>query len=115
MTNPPCSLRTLRPTTTTVSYIVSTRTPRDSLWSRLVHWTALFLRILIICQILLVLWFKWNVVFHNAKSDTIPPWMSGSPFGQVAELLVTAFPGPYLVPIAIFCIWILVKRGYTGT
>jgi hypothetical protein len=115
MTIPPCSLRTLRPTTTTVSYIVSTRTPRDSIWSRLVHGTLLFLRIVIICQILLLLWFKWEFVFHPSLSGGVPPWMSRSPFGQVAKFILTAFPGPYLVPISLFCIWFLVKRGYTGT
>jgi hypothetical protein len=114
MPTPLCSLHTARPTPTTLSFTVSTRTPLQSIGWRIFYRFVLILRLIFVCQILLLLWIKWEFTFESASLKGIPLWLIDSAPGRIGTRLVTAIPGQYLVPLCLFCLWVLVKRGYTG-
>jgi len=114
MPAPNCSLRKVRPTPTTVSFTVSTRTPRESIGSRVLHQAILLFRLCVVSQILLLLWLKWDTSFASTTYISIPPWLINSPPARANTLLITAIPGHYLIPFAFLSLLLLVKRGYTG-
>jgi hypothetical protein len=103
-----CVLRTRRPSPTTVSFTVSTRSPQRAP-ARILHHALLLLRFLAACEILLLLWYK-----YATSVGSIPPWISSSVPGATAQSFARSLPGRYLVPGALVCLWILTKRGYTG-
>ena len=103
-----CVLRTRRPSPTTVSFTVSTRSPQGA-GARILHHALLLLRFLTACEILLLVWYKW------ATFVSIPPWILSSIPGTAAALFARSLPARYLMPAALILLWILTKRGYTGT
>ncbi|KAF2673363.1 hypothetical protein BT63DRAFT_451406 [Microthyrium microscopicum] len=113
MPAPICTLRKLEPTPTTVSFTVSTRAPIETLQARLIHYGFLAVRFLLVAQVLLVLWTKWDSTMVHSNQATIPQWLSDTPTGQWAAMLANAAAVRYLVPICVFSMWILVRREYT--
>jgi hypothetical protein len=103
-----CVLRTRRPSPTTVSFTVSTRSPQRGP-ARILHHALLLLRFLTACETLLLLWYK-----YATSVGSIPPWISSSAPGAMAQSFARSLPARYLMPGALVCLWMLTKRGYTG-
>src|ERR1700744_6579981 len=95
-----CVLRPRRPSPTTVSFTVSTRSPQGP-GARVLHHALLVLRFLVACEILLLVWYKW------ATFVSIPAWISSSVLGMAAAKFAGSMPARYLVPAAMILLWIL--------
>lgn len=103
-----------KPTDTTVSFTVSTRSPLQTFRTRALHCAVHAIRIALIAQILLILWIKWEANFASEGTDTIPTWLQQTPSGQWALHLASTTVVAYLLPASAFGLWVLLRRGYTG-
>jgi phosphatidylinositol glycan class H protein len=115
MPGPVCALRVLKPTPTTVCFTVSTRAPLKTRASRYIHHFLLTLRFLLACQVLLLLWTQWQLLAAKEHGKDVPPWILNSGPGRLATWASDSMMPRYLVPVALFALWLILRRGYTGT
>ena len=112
---PICSLRIQQPTSTTISFIVSTRPPLDTWHARLLHYCLLLVRLIIGSFVFLALWTEWELLSsENGVTFPLPLWIRGSIPGQTASMIAVSIQAKYLIPVAIAVLWVIVRRGYTG-
>jgi phosphatidylinositol glycan class H protein len=110
---PHCTLRIQKPTSTTVSFTVSTRTPHNSITSLIIHYTLILLRLLLALQILVVLYIQWAVFSSSPTLINAPLWLLTSPPFSVGFILNAGVPLYYVVPVGVIGLWVLARRGYT--
>lgn len=116
LTAPPNqTLHTLAPTSSTVSFTVSTRPEPATLAAKLGHFVGLLARLLIGLCTLALLWVKWSLGYGSSRSTEALLWVLGGP--QTARLLkaVGGFAWVYAVPAAAAVLFVVLRRGYTGT
>lgn len=113
---PTCNLRTHRPTPTTVSYTVSTRAPLRTLTARLIHYLALFSRILIASCLLVLLWAKWRATYLQRFLQwiAVEDALRDSALGRAFLGFAKGLNAVYLVPAALMGLYACSWRGYTG-
>lgn len=109
---PNCRLQTYRPTSTTVRFTVSTRAPIDTFAKTLYHHVLLALRFALIISIVLILVIKW-VLSYTANNP--PVWLADPTLQTWVLPFARNMRSDYFFPAAVFCLWLLVQRGYKGT
>jgi phosphatidylinositol glycan class H protein len=114
LTSPPVqTLRTLQPTSSTITYTISTRPVRKTLPAEVGYYTAILFRILLGLSTVLLLWTKWRITYdlstHNVQQ------IFGS--AQTAQLvqLASQCQWRYLAPFSMIILVLVFRRGYTGT
>lgn len=119
LTSPPeHTLTELRPTSSTVQYTVSTRTAPTTLPQWMKYYVFILLRIVVGISALLALALKW------VDDSGYPPhagpwkWICDTIFGAHqawAMQIIKAMQWGYLIPCVLFVIYLVLRRGYTGT
>jgi hypothetical protein len=115
MPAPICNLRVTRPTSTTISFTVSTRRPLETVTARVLHYLSICIRVLIASAVLLILWMKWDLLYPSAEEPGVPTWIASSLPGAAAILIAHKVMARYLVPLSGLALWACARRGYTGT
>lgn len=110
--SPSQTLTVLHPTSSTVSFTVSTRPVPKTLTAILGFYLSIFVRCLAGTIILVVLWAKWQIGPRNSTDAFL--WVVGD--ASEAWLLKSVEPlqWRYLAPGAVFVFWFVFRRGYTG-
>lgn len=113
MAPPTQTLRTLQPTPSTVSFTVSTRPVPATVAAKLSYYVGLLTRLMLGACVLLLLWTKWRISYGQS-TDTLL-FLLGGP--QTAALLkgVGGLWWGYVGPGAIMVLYLVLRRGYTGT
>jgi hypothetical protein len=110
--SPAHTFRTLQPTSSTVSYTLSTRPLPKTLLAHLSHYVGILLRIIVGLATVLFLYTKWCITFE--KSTTYVLWAIGSErTGQLLGL-AEAYQWRFLAPIAVVLLFLVFRRNYTG-
>ncbi|KAF2623917.1 hypothetical protein BU25DRAFT_400097 [Macroventuria anomochaeta] len=112
LTAPPTqTLRTLRPTSSTVSFTVSTRPVPTTLAAKLRYYVGLLTRLLLGVCAVFALWVKWRISYGQPTDVLL--WLLGGP--QTAALLKgTGNVGwQYVGPGAIVVLLLVLRRGHT--
>jgi phosphatidylinositol glycan class H protein len=113
LTSPPSqTLRTLKPTPSTVSFTVSTRPERKTVSAVLKHWIGVLVRILVGICVVFILWVKWRV--SNVQSTDVLLWILGGPQAALMLQVAGRCQWTYLVPGALAVLFTVLRRGYTG-
>jgi phosphatidylinositol glycan class H protein len=115
LTSPPAqTLRILQPTSSTITYTVSSRPVPSTLPAKALHYISILLRVLLGLATILALWAKWFV--KDGQSIDYLRAALGSTEKE-AQLLkaISAFPCIYLAPSAVGVLLLVFRRGYTGT
>jgi phosphatidylinositol glycan class H protein len=110
---PSQTLRTLKPTPSTVSFTVSTRPERKTVPATLKHWIGILIRILVGVAVLLLLWVKWRV--SNVQSTDVLLRVLGGRQTVLMLQIVGRCQWRYLVPGAAAVLFTVLRRGYTGS
>jgi phosphatidylinositol N-acetylglucosaminyltransferase subunit H len=125
MRNTQCSLRIYRPTPTTVSFTVSTRSPHSTYTAQAFHYTVLALRAIVCILILALLYVKWTIEATEgtkygieAVSSYAEKVENGKNTGHDTILWVLQWAAQqmswrYLLPMSGLGLWVAVRRGYT--
>src|SRR5690349_17983565 len=107
---PACTLRTRRPTPTTVSFTVSSRPPLDTWPARLIYYSLLLVRIVMGSLIILLLWEKWSLISPGENgSDVLPFRLSNSTPAFIARTIAAQINAAYLLPVAFVALWGVVQ------
>lgn len=109
---PKQTLRTVQPTPSTVCYTVSTRSDPQTVPAQLVHYVSIVLRIVLGVCALLVLLAKWELSFGKRRFVTQGLNADNAP---LAMRLVEEGQWRYIVCGALVTLWLVLRRGYTGT
>ena len=106
-------LRTLQPTSSTVSFTVSTRPVPLTVTARLRYYASILTRFLIGTCVLVVLWIRWSISY--GESTNILLWIFGGPQTALLLKIVGAWGWHYIVPGALAMLFMVLRRGYTGS
>ena len=113
-------LITKRPTQTTVSYTVSTRSPSDGLTGRLTSYGLILLRIaagLFVATVLLSEFNKTSIHKVYLGSDHSLAWLESavldSPVGLLASMLIANSTWIWRAVICAGVTWLILRKGYT--
>ena len=109
---PSPTLRTLKPTPSTVSFTVSTRPERKTVPATLKHWISILIRILFGVAVLLLLWVKWRVSCVQSI-DVLLRILGGRQTALMLQI-VGQYQWRYMIPGAVAVLFTVVRRGYTG-
>ncbi|KAK5019269.1 hypothetical protein LTR16_000458 [Cryomyces antarcticus] len=112
----PPTLRVLQPTATTISFTVSTRSPKDTLTARLVHYLSIIVRVLLAIAVLLLSWTKWRLTFPLPPPQTassIEVLFLSTPAGQSAAYLTRLISWRWLSLVEALVLWTVLRKGYT--
>ena len=109
-----------RPTSTTVLYTVSTRSPSESWTNRLITLLATLSRILIGILVITILLTEYrssnqpNSASHSILSGLENAILS-SPFGHLANLFKdrSGLTKPWRILLCVLNIWLIFRKGYT--
>ncbi len=119
LTSPPKqTLWTLQPTPSTIKYTVSTRPVPKTLVARAGRYVGIVLRVVIALCVLVFLWTKWQITFEKQAIVSLQRWISRNSNTTMAnEFLKLAKTSPwhYIAPAAIVVLFLVFRRGYTGT
>lgn len=113
LTAPPAQiLRTLQPTSSTVSYTVSTRPVLRTIPATYLRYTSILFRIAFGLATTLLLWVKWRVTnaklsYHQVQLLRWGDWQ----LDKFAE----ACQWTYLLPSAFVVFFLVFRRNYIGT
>jgi hypothetical protein len=110
---PSQTLRTLKPTPSTVSFTVSTRPERKTVPAVLKHWVGVLIRILVGAGVLLLLWVKWRV--SSVQSTDVLLRVFGGPQTVLMLQFVGRCQWRFLVPGTLAVLFTVLRRGYTGS
>jgi hypothetical protein len=110
---PSQTLRTLKPTPSTVSFTVSTRPERKTVPAVLKHWVGVLIRILVGVGVLLLLWVKWRV--SSVQSTDVLLRVFGGPQTVLMLQFVGRCQWRFLVPGTLAVLFTVLRRGYTGS
>lgn len=113
-------LITKRPTQTTVSYTVSTRSPSDGLANRLASYAFLLLRIaagLLIATVLLAELHNTSIHKIYLDPEHSLAWIENavldSPAGRLASILIANSTWIWRAVICSGVAWLILRKGYT--
>lgn len=116
----PPLLRVHGPTSTTVSFTVSTRAPPDTIAAWTLQTLATIIRIAVSSAVLFVLWAKW-FTSSTAESNgglfdliNLQSLMLATPVGHQAQMVSSMVEWRILAPIGAALLWVATRRGYTG-
>lgn len=112
-TAPPTqTLRTLQPTPSTISFIVSTRPVPTTVAAKLRYHVGTLTRLVIGLCIALLLWTRYRISYGQ-RTDVLL-WLLGGP--QTTRLLsiVGGWAWPYMGAGATAVLYLILRRGYTG-
>ncbi len=119
LTSPPKqTLWTLQPTPSTIKYTVSTRPMPKTLVARVGRYVGILIRALTALCVLAFLWTKWQITFEKPAIVSLQRWVSRNSNTTMAnEFLKLAETSPwhYIAPAAIVVLFLVFRRGYTGT
>ena len=114
LTAPPAqTLRTLQPTSTTISYTVSTRSIPRTVSSRVLYYVGILLRVGLGVTTTLLLWLKWRTaneklyLYEGMVIELLKSWR--------IDGLAEACHWRYLIPGAMAILFLVFRRNYTGT
>lgn len=116
LNSPPAqTFQVLQPTSSTITYTVSTRSVPKTLPALVGYYAGILLRILLGIASVLSLWLKFRVTYE-AQYDpalTLPKMGYGveAHFVRLAE----ACQWRYLVPSACLMLFLVLRRNYTGS
>ncbi|KAF2737445.1 hypothetical protein EJ04DRAFT_593065 [Polyplosphaeria fusca] len=101
----------LQPTSSTVSFTVSTRPALRTIPTRLSYYVSIIIKILLGALALVALWTKWRT--SSAKPTAIIGWMLGDALEVWLVNTVNRVQWMYLAPLAGAVIYSVSRRGYT--
>jgi phosphatidylinositol glycan class H protein len=110
--SPAYTLRTLQPTSSTVSYNVSTRPSRKTLLADLSHFVGILFRIIVGLATVSLLYTKWRIAFE--KPTAVLLWVIGSERTDVLLGFAEACQWRFLAPSAVALLFLVFRRNYTG-
>ncbi|KAF1939495.1 hypothetical protein EJ02DRAFT_256263 [Clathrospora elynae] len=111
LTSPPAqTLRTLQPTSSTITYTVSTRHEPNALPAKLGYCVGILLRVLLGLSTVVLLWTKWRVT--SERSTSALQWVGGIREAQLVKLAENC-NWRYIGPSALGVLFLVFRRGYT--
>ncbi len=114
LNSPPAQvLHVLQPTSSTITYTVSTRSVPKTLPALAGYYAGILTRFLLGIASLLLLWLKWRVT--QAQSSGLLLSALGHDAAERLVKLVEVCQGRYLIPSAFFILFLVFRRNYTGT
>ncbi|KAF2707889.1 hypothetical protein K504DRAFT_458377 [Pleomassaria siparia CBS 279.74] len=105
------TLTTLQPTSSTISYTVSTRPVPKTLPGVVGLYLSLFVRAAIGAITVVVLWTKWRTA--SDKSTASLGWVAGAVVETWMVKAMHTCKWRYVAPCAILILWLVFRRGYT--
>lgn len=113
LTAPPAqTLRTLRPTPTAVSYIVSTRPVPTTIAAQILRYISVLLRVAVLLATLSLLWAKWHI--PDERASHIEAWIVHILKDKQLDTFIESCQWSYLVPCTLVVVFLVFKRNYTG-
>lgn len=114
LTAPPAqTLRTLQPTPSTASYIVSTRPKSKTIPTKIAIYVGLVIRIIVGLATALLIWTKCRV--ETASTEYILLCTLGHLRTQQLLIIADTCQWRYLAPSALVIFVLVFRRNYTGT
>ncbi|KAF2832384.1 hypothetical protein CC86DRAFT_313370 [Ophiobolus disseminans] len=111
LTAPPAqTLRTLQPTSSTVSYTVSTRPVPRTIPAICLHYISILVRVVLGLATVLLLWMKWRVT--NGNLSYIEVQISSSLKDWQVDRFAEACRWKYLIPGALVILFLVFRRNY---
>ncbi|KAF2008049.1 hypothetical protein P154DRAFT_584572 [Amniculicola lignicola CBS 123094] len=111
-TSPPSQrLSVVQPASSTISFVVSTRTVSKTVPAVVSHYISILVRILVGALTLVGLWTKWCV--SSGKATTQLSWSLGRAMEPWVVRVAEGVQWRYLAPGALLVLWLVVKRRYT--
>jgi phosphatidylinositol glycan class H protein len=106
-------LRTLQPTSSTVSYTISTCSASNTIPAKIAVYTGLLIRILAGLSTALLLWIVARP--SNSQIHDVLPYILGSHKTWQLFAFADTCQWTYLVPSAVVVFFLVFRRNYTGT
>ena len=114
LTSPPTqTLHVLQPTSSTITYTVSTRSVPKTLPAFIAYYVGILIRISLGLVSTLLLWMKWRVT-NDLSMVYLQEALGKEGEGQVVNM-VEACQWRYLIPSILVVIFLVFRRNYTGT
>jgi phosphatidylinositol glycan class H protein len=115
LTSPPAqTLQILQPTSYTITYTVSTRPVPSTLPAKALWYIGILLRVLLGFTTLLALWAKWSITESQSIEYLRAVLGSTEKEAQLIKFIATC-SWIYLAPCAAAVLFLVFRRGYTGT
>jgi hypothetical protein len=115
LTSPPAqSLRTLQPTSSTITYTVSSRPVPSTLPAKAIHYISILLRVLCGFAALVALWAKWFVK-EVQSIEYLRAVVGGTEKEAQIIKFIASCPWICLAPGVAAVLFLVFRRGYTGT
>ena len=112
--SPPAqTLQVLQPTSSTITYTVSTRSVPKTLPALVAYYAGILTRVLLGIASVLLLWMKWRVT--QAQSLDLSLGVLGHETERQLVKLAEACQWRYLVPSTLLILFLVFRRNYTGT
>jgi phosphatidylinositol glycan class H protein len=114
LNSPPAQvLHVLQPTSSTITYTVSTRSVPKTLPALAGYYAGILMRFLLGVTSALLLWLKWRVT--QAQTSGLLLGALGHDAAERLVNLVEVCQRRYLIPSAFFILFLVFRRNYTGT
>lgn len=114
LTSPPTqTLHVLQPTSSTITYTVSTRSVPRTLPAFIAYYVGILIRISLGIASALLLWVKWHVT-NDLSTVLLQEALGSEGEGQVVKM-VEACQWRYLIPSTLVVLFLVFRRNYTGT
>lgn len=113
LNSPPIqTLQVIQPTSSTITYTVSTRPIPKTVAALVGYYGGICLRVILGVTSMLLLWLKWRVT-HAQSLDLLLGALGHDAEGQLVKL-AEACQWRYLVPSACLILFLVFRRNYTG-